>query len=67
LKYSMFMDEKALFTRILGIKLPWFVNQVIMDEAAQRIDIYRETFFIGKILLNLRSSNLKNKRHNKCT
>ena len=36
----MFMDEKAFFTRILGIKLPWFVNQVIMDEAAQRIDIY---------------------------
>jgi len=38
----MFMDEKALFTRILGIKLPWFVNQVIMDEAAQRIDIYMD-------------------------
>jgi len=36
----MFMDEKTLFTRILGIKLPWFVNQVTMDEAAQRIDIY---------------------------
>lgn len=36
----MFMDEKALFTKILGIKLPWFVRQVVMDEAAQRIDIY---------------------------
>ncbi len=36
----MGMDEKALFTRILGIKLPWFVKQVTMDEAAQRIDIY---------------------------
>jgi len=30
------MDEKALFTKILGIKLPWFVKQVITDEAAQR-------------------------------
>lgn len=38
----MFMDEKAFFTRILGIKLPWFVNQVIMDEAVQRIDIYMD-------------------------
>jgi transposase len=36
----MFMDEKALFTKILGIKLPWVVKQVIMDETAQRIDIY---------------------------
>ena len=36
----MFMDEKAFYTKILGIKLPWFVKQVIMDENAQRIDIY---------------------------
>jgi transposase len=36
----MGMDEKAMFTKILGIKLPWFVKQVVMDETAQRIDIY---------------------------
>jgi transposase len=34
------MNEKAFFTKILGIKLPWFVKQVVMDESAQRIDIY---------------------------
>jgi transposase len=34
------MDEKAFYTKILRIKLPWFVKQVKMDEAAQRIDIY---------------------------
>lgn len=34
------MDEKALYTKILGIKLPWYVKQVIVDEAAERIDIY---------------------------
>jgi transposase len=34
------MDEKTFYTKILGIKLPWFVKQVIMDEARQRIDIY---------------------------
>jgi len=34
------MDEKALFTKVLGIKPPWFVGQVIMDEAVQRFDIY---------------------------
>ncbi len=36
----MFMDEKVFYTKILGIKLPGFVKQVIMDEANQRIDIY---------------------------
>jgi transposase len=34
------MNEKALYMKILGIKAPWFVKQVIMDETAQRIDIY---------------------------
>lgn len=36
------MDERAFYTKILGIKLPWYVKQVKMDEAAQRIDIYVE-------------------------
>jgi len=36
------MDEKAFYTKILRIKLPWYVKQVKMDEAAQRIDIYVE-------------------------
>jgi len=39
-EYSKFMDEKVFYTKILGIKPPWFVKQVIMDEATQRIDIY---------------------------
>src|SRR4030042_4136985 len=34
------MDEKVFYTKILGIKPPWYVKQVSMDEAAQRIDIY---------------------------
>jgi transposase len=34
------MDEKAFYKKILRIKLPWYVKQVVMDEAAQRIDIY---------------------------
>lgn len=34
------MDEKALFTRILGIHPPWFVKQVGVNEKDQRIDIY---------------------------
>ena len=36
------MDEKAFYTKILKIKLPWYVKQVKMDESAQRIDIYVE-------------------------
>mgnify|MGYP001764764242 CR=1 FL=1 len=36
----MFMDEKAFYTKILKIKPPWFVKDVVMDDVAQRIDIY---------------------------
>lgn len=36
----MGMDEKTFYTKILGIKLPWYVKKVVVDEAAQRIDIY---------------------------
>jgi transposase len=34
------MDEKTLFTKILKLHLPWFIERVIVDEQAQRIDIY---------------------------
>jgi hypothetical protein len=34
------MDEKTFYTKILRIKPPWYVKQVVMDESAQRIDIY---------------------------
>ena len=34
------MDEKALFSKILGLKAPWFIKRVAVDEQAQRVDIY---------------------------
>ena len=34
------MDDKHLFSKILGIKLPWFIKEVVIDETSQRIDIY---------------------------
>lgn len=34
------MDEKTFYTRVLGVKLPWYVKEVVVDETAQRIDIY---------------------------
>src|SRR3989339_53362 len=34
------MDEKKLFTKILKLHLPWFIERVVVDEQAQRIDIY---------------------------
>jgi transposase len=34
------MDEKTLFTKILKLHLPWFIERVVVDEQAQRIDIY---------------------------
>lgn len=34
------MDDKAFYTKILGIHLPWLVKEVIIDEKEQRVDIY---------------------------
>ena len=34
------MDDKALFTKILGIHLPWFIKQVVVNEKDQRVDVY---------------------------
>jgi transposase len=34
------MDDKLLFTKILGLKLPWFVKQVVIKEKEQRVDIF---------------------------
>jgi transposase len=34
------MDDKAFFTKILGIHLPWFVKEVVVNDKEQRVDIY---------------------------
>jgi transposase len=34
------MDDKILFSKILGLRLPWLIERVIVDEKEQRIDIY---------------------------
>ena len=34
------MDDKLLFTKILGLRAPWFIQQVVVDEQTQRVDIY---------------------------
>lgn len=34
------MDDKLLFTKILGLRPPWFIKQVVVDDKAQRVDIY---------------------------
>jgi transposase len=34
------MDDKTFYTKILGIRLPWFVKQVAVKEKEQRVDIY---------------------------
>ena len=34
------MDDKAFFTTILKIHLPWFVKEVAVNEKDQRVDIY---------------------------
>ena len=34
------MDDKKLFTKILGLKPPWFIAKVVFNEPEQRIDIY---------------------------
>ena len=34
------MDDKTFFTNILGIHLPWFVKEVVVNDKEQRVDIY---------------------------
>ncbi len=34
------MDDKLLFTKILGLRPPWFIQKVVVDDQAQRVDIY---------------------------
>lgn len=34
------MNDKALFTKILGLKAPWFITTVEIDEQLQRVDIW---------------------------
>ena len=34
------MDDKDLFTKILGIRLPWFIKQVVVNDSEQRVDIF---------------------------
>ena len=34
------MDDKLLFSKILGIRLPWFIQKVVVNDSEQRIDIY---------------------------
>jgi transposase len=34
------MDDKLLFTKILGLRLTWFIKKVMVDDKAQRVDIH---------------------------
>ncbi len=34
------MDDKRIFTKILGLNPPWFIKDIIVDEDDDRIDIY---------------------------
>lgn len=34
------MDDKILFTKILGLKAPWFIATVEVDEKMQQVDIW---------------------------
>lgn len=38
--YFKGMDDKTLFTKILGIKLPWFITRIEADTLKERVDIY---------------------------
>ena len=34
------MDDKLLFSKILGIRPPWFIQKVVVNDSEQRLDIY---------------------------
>jgi transposase len=39
-KYITFMDDKKLYSKILGIRDPWFISNIEFNEELERIDIY---------------------------
>jgi transposase len=34
------MDDKTIFTKLLGLKPPWFITKISLDEAGTRVDIF---------------------------
>jgi hypothetical protein len=36
------MDDKTFYAKILGIYLPWFLKQIVVNDEEQRVDIYVE-------------------------
>jgi transposase len=34
------MDDKSLFTKILGLRPPWFIKHVAVNDQTQQVDIY---------------------------
>ena len=42
LYYNMVMDNKIFFTRVLGIRDPWYITEVTLDEDQNRVDVYIE-------------------------
>jgi len=36
------MKDTELYTRLLGIKRPWFIKEVIYRDSPERIDVYLE-------------------------
>jgi transposase len=34
------MEDKQIFTKILGIHLPWYIDRVEIDEKAERVDVF---------------------------
>lgn len=38
----MIMDDKTFFTKLLGLKDPWSISQVLLDTDGKRVDIYIE-------------------------
>jgi transposase len=38
----IFMDDKAFYTKILGIRLPWYIKQITINDAEQRVDIFMD-------------------------
>jgi transposase len=40
LVFLIYMDDKAFFTNLLGLKDPWFITDVSLDTSQNRVDIH---------------------------
>lgn len=57
-QYVQFMDEKNLFPKILGINLPWIIEQIVVNEKSQILTVHSITLITNSVDLHPMQSHV---------